>query len=207
MRVLSRLFRRVFLHDLQAAYDAGALHLVGSLEALQDQSIWTRALAKARHTEWVVYAKRPFAGPQQVVDYVGRYTHRVAISNNRLLAFSKDEVRFRWRDYAAGNKGKVMTLTTDEFIRRFLLHVLPKGFVRIRHYGFLANRGRAVKLVQLRELLEVPAPAAVEPETVEAFVLRVAGIDIHRCPSGGEGRLIIIEHRPPPHARSPPSRR
>ena len=156
-------------------------------------------------TDWVVYAKQTFAGPESVLEYLGRYTHRVAISNNRLLGFSPEQVRFRWRDYAVGNKKKVMTLATDEFIRRFLLHVLPKRFVRIRYYGFLANRARTVKLAKLRTLLNVPPPAPVEPETIGVFVLRVTGVDIHRCPACGEGRLRLIEVREPTlHCRSPP---
>ena len=144
VRVLSRLFRRLFLQHLQAAYDAETLCLDGSLTPLQERPTWTRALAGLRQTEWVVYAKRPFAGPQQVLDYVGRYTHRVAISNERLLDIENGEVRFTYKDYRADppQSPKTMTLTAGEFIRRFLLHVLPAGFHRIRYYGFLGARHR-----------------------------------------------------------------
>jgi Putative transposase/Transposase zinc-binding domain len=207
VQALAQVFRGKYLARLKRAETEGQFKFAGSTSALAKPAEFKRFVARLYQTDWVVYTKQPFAGPEQVLEYLGRYTHRVAISNNRLFAFTEGKVRFRWRDYAAGNKSKIMTLATDEFIRRFLLHVLPRGFVRIRHYGFLAKRGRTGKLGQLRELLEVPTPAAIEPETAEAFVLRVAGIDIHRCPSCGEGRLIIIEHRPPPHhARSPPSR-
>ena len=157
-----------------------------------------------RH-DWVVYAKRPFAGPEQVLEYLGHYTHRVAISNARLLSFSEGSVRFRWRDHAAGNKTKIMALPVDEFIRRFLLHVLPRGFVRIRHYGLLANRTRADKLTRLRTLLHVAPPAPVEPETAAAFVLRVTGIDPQRCALCGKGRLVLVaRHAVPVQARAPP---
>jgi hypothetical protein len=146
VRVLSRLFRRLFLQHLQAAYHAETLRREGSLAPLQDRSTWTRALAELRQTEWVVYAKRPFAGPQQVLDYVGRYTHRVAIANDRLLDIENGDVRFTYKDYRAdppqSSTPKTMTLAAGEFIRRFLLHVLPAGFHRIRYYGFLGARHR-----------------------------------------------------------------
>src|SRR2546426_517765 len=155
-----RLFRRLFLQDLQAAYDAGTLRLVGALEALRHRPAWMRALAALRQTEWVVYAKRPFAGPQQVVDYVGRYTHRVAISNNRLLDMDGGQVRFTYKDYRADppDASKTMTLAATEFIRRFLLHVLPRGFHRIRYYGFLGARHRREKLTRCRQLLGSTTP-------------------------------------------------
>ena len=149
VRVLSRLFRRLFLEKLGAAFEAGKLGFFGALAGLADPAVFARRLAALRRIEWVVYAKRPFAGPEAVLAYLGRYTHRVAIANSRLVALAGDEVSFRWRDYRHHNKNKVMTLTADEFIRRFLLHALPDGFHRIRHYGFLANRGRADNLAAL----------------------------------------------------------
>ena len=135
VKVLSRRFRRLFLQYFDEAYKAGKLGFHGSLEHLNDPDEFSRFLKPARMTEWVVYAKPPFGGPKQVFDYLGRYTHRVAISNHRLTALDGDKVTFRWRDYRHGNRPKEMTLEADEFIRRFLLHVLPGGFVRIRHYG------------------------------------------------------------------------
>ena len=164
MRVLSRLFRRLFLEYLLKAFDAGKLEFFSSLESLRDRSSFLDYLAPLREAEWVVYAKRPFAGPEQVLDYVGRYTHRVAISNNRLLDIAEDKVTFRYKDYRHDAQQKTMTLEAEEFIRRFLLHVLPEGFQRIRYYGFLANRYREQKLAHCRELLDMPAP---EPPALE----------------------------------------
>src|SRR6202050_2807561 len=142
VRVLSSLFPRLFLQLLEKAFDAGKLRFFGTLAPLQDRSALTRHLAPLKDREWVVYAKAPFAGPEQVLDYVGRYTHRVAISNNRLLDIDNDQVSFRWKDYRGGDQIKTMTLSAGEFIRRFLLHVLPNGLQRIRYYGFLGNRYR-----------------------------------------------------------------
>jgi hypothetical protein len=140
VQVLSHLFRRLFLGYLVKAFDGGKLEFFSSLELLRDRSSFLDYLAPLREAEWVVYAKRPFAGPEQVLDYVGRYTHRVAISNNRLLDIAQDKVTFRYKDYRHDAQQKTMTLEAEEFIRRFLLHVLPDGFQRIRYYGFLANR-------------------------------------------------------------------
>src|SRR4029077_7917517 len=137
VRVLSRLFRRLFLKYLQQAFDSGKLRFFTSLAALQDRQAFSRHLDLVRDLEWVVYAKPPFAGPQQVVDYVGRYTHRVAISNYRIVDIKDGQVKFNWKDYRDNDQQKTMTLSADEFIRRFLLHVLPSGFHRIRYYGFL----------------------------------------------------------------------
>jgi hypothetical protein len=167
VRVLSRLFRRLFLEKLRAAFDAGRLEFFGTLARLADTTAFTRCLAELRRVEWVVYAKRPFAGPAAVLAYLGRYTHRVAIANSRLVAIAGDRVSFRWRDYRHHSKNKVMTLEADEFIRRFLLHALPDGFHRIRHYGFLANRRRAEKLALCRTLLAVAdaaMPAGIDEE-------------------------------------------
>src|SRR5215831_532363 len=140
VRVLSRLFRRLFLEYLERAFQTGKLAFFSSLQVLHKRAAFLRYLAPLRRAKWVVYSKRPFAGPQQVLDYLGRYTHRIAISNNRLLAVDDGRVRFRWKDYRNGGRSRTMTLTADEFIRRFLLHVLPDGFQRIRYYGFLCNR-------------------------------------------------------------------
>ena len=158
VRVLSRLFRRLFLENLQRAFDSGQLQFFATLQSLRDPLAFARYLVPCATPEWVVYAKPPFAAPQQVLDYVGRYTHRVAISNNRLLALENGSVTFRWKDYRHSSQLKTMTLTADEFLRRFLLHVLPDGLQRIRYYGFLGNRYRAQKLTRCRQLLGMAAP-------------------------------------------------
>jgi hypothetical protein len=201
VRVLSRLFRRLFLQHLQAAYDAGTLRLVGGLETLQHRPTWMRALAAMRQTEWVVYAKRPFAGPQQVIDYVGRYTHRVAISNNRLLDVDGGQVRFTYKDYRADppDSSKTMTLAATEFIRRFLLHVLPPGFHRIRYYGFLGARHRREKLTRCRQLLgsttSITTPTdATSPTVYRDRVEALPGTSLRVCPACHHGEMIIVEH-------------
>jgi hypothetical protein len=162
VRVLSRLFRRLFLDELRAAFEAGHLGFFGKLAILAEPNAFMRRLRELRQLEWVVYAKPPFGGPAQVLAYLGRYTHRVAIANSRLLSVTDTAVTFRWKDYRHHDNAKVMTLAADEFIRRFLLHTLPDGFHRIRHYGFLANGHRADRLAVCRSLLDLP-PAAAEP--------------------------------------------
>jgi len=199
VRVLSRLFRRRFLEALTAAHEAGELQFFGEHAKLVDPASFRQWLAPLRRCEWVVYAKRPFAGPKQVLAYLSRYTHRVAISNSRLTAFDGRDVTFRWKDYRAKGrtKYKTMRLAAGEFIRRFLLHVLPAGFHRIRHYGLLANAGRKHNLALARALLKVPAPPPnPDPPAAPAptFVCRHCGAP-----------MIVIEmlprHR---HIRAPP---
>jgi len=153
VRVLSRLFRRKFLAYLLKAFESGRLSFHGRLSNLRDASAFWELLAEVRRNEWVVYAKRPFAGPQRVLRYLARYTHRVAISNQRLLSLDDGQVRFAFTDYANGNDHCVACVSAVEFLRRFLLHVLPKRFVRIRYYGFLANRARRQNLALARKLL------------------------------------------------------
>ncbi len=206
VRVLSRLFRRLFLEKLVAAHKAGELQFFGNHAPLSDAQAFAAYLAPLRNSDWVVYSKRPFGGPKQVLAYLARYTHRVAISNRRLIAFDDKGVTFKWKDYRieGRNRYKVMTLATDEFIRRFLIHVLPGGFHRIRHYGLFANGSRAANIARARELLVVPTPKAVDraadTDTAEPQSLS------HPCPCCG-GRMIIIEtfergstprYRPPP---------
>lgn len=193
VRVLSRVFRGKFLAMLRTAFAQGKLSFHGKLNALADSSEFHRRLSLSAQTEWVVYAKAPFGGPEHVLKYLARYTHRVAISNQRLVALEDDKVRFHWKDYAHEGIQKTMTLTATEFIRRFLLHVLPSGFVRIRHYGFLTNRACQEKLALCRKLLDdeaTPEPVAVvseKPTTVEDQPVGSA------CPSCGKGRMVIIE--------------
>ena len=210
VRVLSRLFRRLFLEKLMAAHEAGHLKFFGEHAGLVDHDAFAAYLAPSRKLEWVVYAKRPFAGPQAVLSYLSRYTHRVAIANSRLIAFDHKGVTFRWKDYRAKGpeRQKVMTLATDEFIRRFLIHVLPQGFHRIRHYGLFANGGRAENLARARELLHVPAPRD-QPEADSEVDDRGETLK-QPCPSCG-GPMIIIQTFEPgttpwDHApRAPPS--
>lgn len=168
VRVLSRLFRRRFLEELEKAHRCGQLQFFAEYAALGERQAFADWLAPLRRSEWVVYAKRPFAGPQAVLAYLSRYTHRVAISNSRLVAMDEHGVTFRWKDYRAKGRTrhKTMTLEAHEFMRRFLLHVLPHGFHRIRHYGMLSNAGRKANLARMRELLQV-APAAIAPSDDE----------------------------------------
>ena len=181
VRVLSRLFRRRFLEELEKLHRAGQLQFFGEHEALADAGAFGRWLVPLRRCEWVVYAKRPFAGPEAVLAYLSRYTHRVAISNRRLLSMDENGVAFRWKDYRAKGRTrhKTMTLAADEFMRRFLLHVLPGGFHRIRHYGLLANAARRENLTRARTLLGVPPPAPVDDESavmpVPTFICRCCG--------------------------------
>jgi hypothetical protein len=198
VRVLSRLFRRLFLECLEKAFDDGQLRFFSSIQELQDRLALLRYLAPLRKTEWVVYVKPPFAGPQQVLDYVGRYTHRVAISNNRLLDFEDGQVQFRYKDYRHDNQQKIMTVSADEFIRRFLLHVLPNGFQRIRYYGFLGNRYRQQKLALCRQLLGMKSAdrTAHEPEPQKHYLDRyeeLTGVSLRLCPVCHRGRMIRVE--------------
>jgi hypothetical protein len=194
VRVLSRVFRGKFLWLLRTAFDRGRL-ASGKLGPSADAGEFQHRLAASARAEWVVYAKPPFGGPRQVLKYLARYTHRVAISNNRLTALEGDEVSFRWKDYAHGGKRKAMTLKAIEFIRRFLLHVLPTGFVRIRHYGFLANRVCREKLALCRELLGAgTSPEPTAAGTVPESKGTVEGEPVaHVCPVCHEGRMVIIE--------------
>ena len=208
VRVLSRLFRRLFLAQLQAAFDAGRLRFFHGLEPLQVAEAFARYLAPVRQAEWVVYAKPPFGGPQHVLEYLGRYTHRVAISNNRLVDFDGDKVQFRWKDYRHDSRQKVMCLEAPEFIRRFLLHVLPSGLQRIRHYGLLANRHRAEKLLRCRVLLAVPTPVVDrphEPLDYRDHYEQLTGRSLRDCPQCGHGHMVCIETFLPGNvARGPP---
>jgi ribosomal protein L37AE/L43A len=198
VRVLSRVFRGKFLARLQAAFTKGQLRFVGHSAKLAEAVEFQRVLSAATQTDWVVYAKRPFCGPEQVLKYLARYTHRVAISNGRLLDFEEGKVRFRYKDYAHGNRKRVMTLSALEFVRRLLLHVLPTGFVRIRHYGILSNRHRHQRLALCRRLLE--PDSAVEPEMPEAVKLPESPqlvTPTRVCPVCGAGRMIVIEQFAP----------
>jgi len=200
VRVLSRLFRGIFLDRLRRLHRRGRLALYGELAALSDAGAFESFLAELRETEWVVYAKRPFGGPEKVLDYLGRYTHRVAISNHRIVSVDGGKVPFRWRDYRHGSRQRTLTLDADEFIRRFLLHVLPTGFHRIRQFGFLANRYRTEKLERARTLLGVaasPATAGAEPADWKDLHEELTGKDLHLCPNCKVGRMIHLGTLPP----------
>jgi hypothetical protein len=207
VRVLSRLFRRLFLDKLLAAHQAGRLAFFGDLAALAEPRTFAAVLAPLRKTEWVVYAKKPFAGPQAVLAYLSRYTHRVAISNRRLISADETGVTFTWKDYRieGPDRYKTMMLSTHEFIRRFLMHVLPRGLHRIRHYGLFTNGSRAANIARARELLGVPS-CSKQPETSKTAAADETRALPRPCRCCG-GRMIIIEtfaaasqpkHRPAP---------
>jgi hypothetical protein len=192
-KVLSRYFRKRFLIHLRRSFQKGKLQFHGELESLGHPVAFEALCQKAGRMEWVVYAKRPFGGPEQVLKYLARYTHRVAISNRRLLSMEDGRVTFEWKDYADGSQTKTMTLEAVEFIRRFLLHVLPSGFVHIRHFGFLANRKRKEKLALCRSLLDgiqgVSGPGADSPTVPDSD----SAEQPRRCPVCKVGRLIRIQ--------------
>jgi hypothetical protein len=216
VRVLSLLFQRLFLEQLAAAHKAGHLQFFAEHARLAEPGAFAAYLAPLRKIKWVVYAKPPFAGPEAVLAYLARYTHRVAISNSRLIALDHNGITFKWKDYRAAkaNGGrpqyKTMTLETPEFIRRFLLHVLPSGFHRIRHYGLFANGGRTENLARAHELLDVPPPQDQSEPDITGD--QPAEILKQPCPYCG-GPMIVIEtfkpgEQPPsPTARDPPARR
>jgi hypothetical protein len=206
VRVLSRLFRRLFLEKLVAAHEAGNLRFFGDLRHLAASQAFARHLSPLRKIEWVVYAKRPFAGPEAVLAYLSRYTHRVAISNSRLISFDDRGVTFKWKDYRAKGRvrQKVMTLATSEFIRRFLIHVLPQGFHRIRHYGLFANGGRTRNIARARELLAMPAPETDDTHSADDTEPPALA---QPCPHCG-GAMIVVETFEPGHPpRAPPPRK
>ena len=207
VRVLSRLFRRRFLEALTAAHAAGQLKFFGAHAALADTAAFTAWLAPLRQCEWVVYAKRPFAGPAAVLAYLARYTHRVAIANSRLITLDARGVTFKWKDYRAKGrtKYKTMTLSATEFMRRFLLHVLPSGFHRIRHYGLIANAGRRDNLAKARELLNVPPDIDNEARTDNAATDPVQPTYI--CPDCGAPMIIIETFARGQPIRAPPQKR
>ena len=196
VRVLSRLFRRLYLQGLEAAFGRGDVELHGQLEGLRDPATWNRAISDLRRKEWVVYAKPPFGGPTQVLKYLARYTHRVAISNQRIVSIDDQRVEFRWKDRSTQQE-RTMTISGVEFVRRFLLHVLPRGFVRIRHYGFLANRVRDERIELARRLLHQEhqlrdassAHSGPSPSPTPS----------NRCPSCGTGSLVVVADLPPSH--------
>ncbi len=204
IHVLSRLYRRLFLEYLQKAYDAEYLRFFGDLAPLAERPVFSRQIKRLRKINWIVYAKPPFGTPDQVLDYLSRYTHRVAIANSRLIAMDKTRVRFQWRNYRKHNKTKVMALDAHEFIRRFLLHSLPDGFHRIRHYGFLANGHRRARLAIIRKLLDQAPPEIIRlSHDYRERLHQLTGVDLNLCPCCG-GAMRISGTLP--RSRSPPIR-
>ena len=206
VRVLARLFRRLFLEGMATLHHAGQLAFFGDLAGLADASAFAAWLAPLCKTEWVVYAKPPFGGPEAVLSYLSRYTHRVAISNSRLVSADADTVSFRWKDYRIkhGDRMKVMRLATDEFIRRFLIHILPDGFHRIRHYGLLASAQRKANIAKIRTLLGAEGPGQDHAPTAEIIPLTLR----EPCPECGSQMRIIetFKRGQAPRSRAPPRR-
>jgi hypothetical protein len=217
VKVLSCLFRGKFLDGLKREYEAGELSFPGQIEELKEASTFKRFLTNLYYQPWVVYCKPPLKHPEKVVNYLGRYTHRVALSNDRLVKMEDNRVTFRWRDSADNNKIKLLTLEAFEFIRRFLLHVLPSQFVKIRYYGILSHRSRKGKLLRCKKLLGVSTseePNEGPKESWQDLLTRITGIDLRVCPYCGKGKMIQRETLPPcsigladnlfPHPGCPP---
>jgi predicted Zn-ribbon and HTH transcriptional regulator len=200
VKALSLVFRAKFLDSLKKSFDQNKLLFVGQIAPWADARSFNGLLERLRKKSWVVYAKKPFGSPAHVLDYLGRYTHRVALSNNRIRAIHNGEVTFAYRDRKNQDRRKLMTLDAEEFIRRFLLHVIPKGFMRVRHYGFLANHSKGC-LSKCRQLIGLrPAPPPPLQRSVEELMLALTGIDIHRCPLCQKGTLAWVSQL----AASPP---
>jgi len=195
VKILSALFRGKFLHYLKKAYTHDTLIFPGKTKELAHPKVFQKLLAQEYAKSWVVYAKRPFAGPKQVLGYLGRYTHRVAISNHRICSVTDGKVSFSWKDYKHHHARKIMSLSVYEFMRRFLLHVVPKRFVRIRSYGLLSNTHKGTLLPQCREFLgetkEGPA-VDTQPESWQELLCRLTGTDCFLCPVCGQGRMVEV---------------
>jgi len=207
VRVMSSLFRGKFLDYLKDTFESGDLIFPGGIRHLKDHRTFEVFRSQFYHKKWVVYCKPPFDGAEGVFKYLGRYTHRIAISNNRILKVQDGNVSFRWRDYADGDKQKTMTLKADEFIRRFLLHVLPNRYVRIRHFGLLANRSRKENIALCRELIGSLKTVTKEkelPETWQDQLLRICGIDVTICPVCKKGTILMVELLIPFRCNGPP---
>ncbi|MEJ2352629.1 MAG: IS91 family transposase [Anaerolineales bacterium] len=203
VQVLSRLFRGKFLSYLKEAYEKGRLVFPGKIAHLQQKNAFTTLLNDLYAQQWVVYCKPPFQNPEMVMDYLGRYTHRVAISNDRLVNLEHDRVTFRYRDQH--NTSKLMSLEAPEFIRRFLLHVLPDGFIKIRHYGILSNRNRKKKLARAKRLLDADHPQQNQPkEPWQDLLARITGLDPRICPCCGQGKMVLKEVLDPSAPPLPP---
>ena len=207
VRVMSALFRGKFLDHLKRSFEDEDLIFPGGIGHLKDPPTFEVFRRRLYHKKWVVYCKPPFAGAEGVLQYLGRYTHRIAISNNRILTLQDGEVSFRWRDYSDGDKQKTMTVKAHEFIRRFLLHVLPHRYVRIRHYGLLSNRNRKDDIALCRKMLDSKITTVNEEEKQETWqeqLRRLCGIDVTLCPVCKKGKMFIVQGLPPSRCNDPP---
>jgi len=209
VRVMSSLFRGKFLDYLKSSFESGDLIFPGGISHLKAPRTFKVFRGKFYHKKWVVYCKPPFDGAEGVLKYLGRYTHRIAISNNRIIKVQDGNVSFRWRDYSDGDKQKTMTVKADEFIRRFLLHVLPHRYVRIRHFGLLANRSRKDNIALCREFIgsKTVTKEKERPETWQDQLFRICGIDITTCPVCKKGTILRIELLLPFRCNGPPEHR
>jgi hypothetical protein len=207
VKVLSKKFAGKFLDYLKESFESAHLIFPGDIRHLKDPGVFESFRSQFYHKKWVVYCKPPFEGPESVLQYLGRYTHRIAISNNRILKIEDGTVSFLWRDYADGDKQKTMQLKANDFIGRFLLHVLPDRYMRIRHFGLLANRSRKDNISLCRALLgdcKIVTKEKDKPETWQEQLLRICGIDVTLCPVCRKGKMISVEVLPPSRCNSPP---
>jgi hypothetical protein len=196
---LAKEFKKRYLRKLEKAYDQEKLCFVGNAKAFADKQSFLRMIKTLWDKQWITYSKQPFGGPEQVLEYLGRYTHRVGITNNRIVSIEEGKVTFSYRDRADKNKVKEMTVKAEEFIRRFFLHILPKGFMKIRYFGFLAHTNKKTSIPLLRQLINPDAEIAEKlTETVQEMMLRLTGIDISLCPECGKGKMIRIKELPKP---------
>ena len=194
---LAKEFRKRYLNKLQKVYGQEKLCFNGRASAFADKQIFMQMIKALQDTSWITYSKQPFGGPEQVLEYLGRYTHRVAITNNRILSIEDGRVTFNYRDRSDENKVKELTVRAKEFIRRYLLHILPPGFMKIRYYGFLAHANKKVSIALLRQLINPDAEITERLiETVEEMMLRLTGVDVSLCPECGKGKMVLIEDLP-----------
>jgi hypothetical protein len=206
VRVMSKLFRNKFLDYLQKIYESGELAFYDRMGHLRQPKAFQLFRKQFYQKTWVVYCKPPFTGVEGVLQYLSRYTHRIAISNQRILQLEEGKVSFRWRDYSDGDQEKIMTVAAQEFIRRFLLHVLPAGFVKIRHYGLLANRNRQNNITLCRKLLgcrTTETPVQDIPATWQEYLLKISGVDVTQCPVCKEGRMFSVDLLLPSRCNGP----
>jgi hypothetical protein len=205
VNVISDLFKKKFLYYLKKSYDKGELRFEGKIQSVRDVIEFKKLMNELYSKKWITYCKQPFGGPEQVINYLGRYTHRVAISNHRIKSIEGGEVTFSYKDYRDFNKTKEMTLEAGEFIRRFLLHVLPDNFYKIRYYGILSSRNKKIKLAQCRRILGIKEriEESVIPKSWKEMVYELTGVDVTRCPECKEGRMILVETMMTRSSRSP----
>jgi hypothetical protein len=194
---LAKEFRKRYLCKLEKTYEQEKLSFNGRASDLADKQVFVQMINALKDKQWITYSKQPFGGPEHVLEYLGRYTHRVAITNNRILSIEGDEVTFNYRDRSDENKVKALTLKATEFIRRYLLHILPRGFMKIRYFGFLGHANKKVSIPLLRLLIDPEAKIAVKlSETVQEMMMRLTGVDLSLCPECGKGKMVCIEELP-----------